>query len=193
MQELSILSDHELITLLKQDRRSAFQELYNRYWRTLYNDAYKRLKDKQLCEEVVQEVFINLWQKREGIQINSTVGGYLHTAVSNLVIDFFRKDSVRARYREHYKLFNSEVDDTTQTEIDLRELSQTIAAEVSRLPDKCRSVYELSRKEHKSNKEIARELSISEKTVENHITNALRKLRLSLGHYLLLILLLVVQ
>ncbi|MDF2432645.1 MAG: hypothetical protein JWP44_2276 [Mucilaginibacter sp.] len=70
----------------------------------------------------------------------------------------------------------------------LKDLTSTIKTEVNQLPDKCRSVYELSRNEHKTNKEIANYLGISEKTVENHLTKALKRLRLGLSHYLMIVL-----
>jgi RNA polymerase sigma factor (sigma-70 family) len=90
-------------------------------------------------------------------------------------------------------LVNADFDSSTEDEIMLRDLKNTIALEVSQLPDKCRSVYELSRIEHKSNKEIASHLGISEKTVENHLTKALKRLKLGLDHYYILITLLLLK
>jgi RNA polymerase sigma-70 factor (family 1) len=193
MTNFTKLSEEELMSLLKQDMLSAFREIYVRHWKKLYGDAYKRLKNKELAEEIVQEVFSNLWIKRAQLQINTTLGGYLHSAVSHHIIDQYRKEIVRAKYKEAFKIVHSEVDNSTEDEIMLKELTLTIENEVSQLPDKCRSVYELSRKEHKSNKEIALQLSISEKTVENHLTNALRRLRHGLSHYLMVVVILLLK
>jgi RNA polymerase sigma-70 factor (family 1) len=193
MSDFTKLSEEELMSLLRQDQLSAFRELYVRHWKKLYADAYKRLKNKELAEEIVQEVFSNLWIKRAQLQINTTLGGYLHSAVSHYIIDQYRKEIVRAKYKEAFKIVHSEVDNSTEDEIMLKELTVTIENEVSQLPDKCRSVYELSRKEHKSNKEIALQLSISEKTVENHLTNALRRLRHGLSHYLMIVVILLLK
>jgi len=187
MTDFTKLSEDELMGLLKQDRLNAFREIYARHWKKLYSDAYKRLKSKELAEEIVQEVFTNLWIKRSQLQINTTVGGYLHTSITHRIIDQFRKETIRSKYQEAFKTLHSEVDNSTENEIMLKELTSTIENEVSQLPDKCRSVYELSRKEHKSNKEIALQLRISEKTVENHLTNALKRLRHGLSHYLVIV------
>jgi RNA polymerase sigma-70 factor (ECF subfamily) len=185
MTDFTKLTEDDLMGLLQQDKLSAFREIYQRYWKKLYSDAYKRLKNKELCEEVVQEIFSNLWHKRHTLQIN-TIGGYLHMAVLNQVVDQYRKQTIRAKHTEALKLLSTETDTGTEDTIMLRDLTHTLETEISHLPDKCRSVFELSRKEYKSNKEIAQMLGISEKTVENQITKAIKRLRLSLNHHLLI-------
>lgn len=184
MGDVSTLSDDELLVLIKQDKLSAFKELYTRYWKKLYAEAYKRLSSKELAEEIVQELFTNVWLQRHTRQINSTVGGYLYNTVANRVIDEYRKEVVRSRHREAMLLVQPEADNITEDTIMLRDLTFAIETEVSLLPDKCREVYELSRNEYKSNKEIALLLGISEKTVENQLTKALKRLRVGLSNYL---------
>ena len=193
MGDISTLSDDELFALIKQDKLNAFKELYSRHWKKLYAEAYKRLSSKELAEEIVQELFTNLWLQRYAREINSTVGGYLYNTVTNRVIDQYRKELVRNRHRESMKVVRSEADTTTEDAIMLRDLTYAIETEVSQLPDKCRQVYELSRNEYKSNKEIALMLGISEKTVENHLTKALKRLRVGLGNYLPIIALLLLK
>ncbi|MDP9081250.1 MAG: RNA polymerase sigma-70 factor [Bacteroidota bacterium] len=152
----------------------------------MFGEAYKRLKSKELAEEVVQEIFTSFWLKRHTLQATTNIGGYLHLAVYNGVIDLYRKEQVKEKYKQAFKVVHSELDTSTEDSIFMKELVYSIETEVSNLPDKCRSVYELSRNEHKSNKEIAVYLGISEKTVENHLTRALKKLRVGLSHYLLM-------
>ncbi|MDB5000372.1 MAG: polymerase sigma-70 factor [Mucilaginibacter sp.] len=193
MTDFNTLGEDELINLLQQGKLGAFREIYTRYWKQLYADAYKRLKNKEMAEEIVQEVFTSLWHKRGALNITQTLGGYLFTSVSNLVIDQYRKNLVRARYKESFKLVYSETDNSTEDAILVKELEHTIENEVNSLPDKCRSVFELSRVEHKTNKEIACELGISEKTVEHHITKALKHIRLGLGNYLSIIVILLLR
>ena len=193
MGDVSTLSDDELLVLIKQDKLSAFKELYSRYWKKLYAEAYKRLSSKELAEEIVQELFTNLWLQRHARQINSTVGGYLYNTVTNRVIDQYRKEVVRNRHREAMMVVHSDADNATEDAIMLRDLTYAIETEVSQLPDKCRQVYELSRNEYKSNKEIALMLGISEKTVENQLTKALKRLRVGLGHYLPIIALMLLK
>lgn len=189
MTDYTILSEEELVVYLKQDKLNAFKEIYTRYWKRLYSAAYKRLKNKELCEEIVQELFTNLWIKRQTLHINTGLAAYLYSSVSHYVIDQYRKELVREKYREAFKVIHSQqTDNSTEEAILLKDLTDTIESEISHLPDKCRSVYELSRKEHKSNKEIAMYLGISEKTVENHLTKALKRLQIGLNHYLGLVL-----
>jgi RNA polymerase sigma-70 factor (family 1) len=188
MTDLSMLSDQELLVSLKQDKLGAFKEIYNRHWGKLFGNAYKRLNSRELAEEVLQEIFTNFWAKRQSLQSNINIAAYLHLAVQNSVIDQYRKKLVKEKYKEAFKIVHSEADNSTEDAILMKELTYTIETEVSHLPDKCRSVYELSRNEHKTNREIAAYLGISEKTVENHLTKALSRLRLSLTHYLVLVL-----
>lgn len=183
MTEYNKLSEKELVDYLKQDKLSAFKEIYERYWKPLYGAAYKRLKSKELSEEVVQELFTNLWIKRHTLNISNGVSGYLYNAVIHQVIDHYRKELVREKYKQAFRVIHSDMDNSTEEAIMLKELTETIESEIRLLPDKCRSVYELSRKEHKSNKEIAAALGISEKTVENHLTKALKRLQLGLSNY----------
>jgi len=183
MTEYNKLSEKELVDYLKQDKLSAFKEIYERYWKPLYGAAYKRLKSKELSEEIVQELFTNLWIKRHTLNISNGVSGYLYNAVIHQVIDHYRKELVREKYKQAFRVIHSDMDNSTEEAIMLKELTETIESEIRLLPDKCRSVYELSRKEHKSNKEIAAALGISEKTVENHLTKALKRLQLGLSNY----------
>jgi RNA polymerase sigma-70 factor (family 1) len=184
MTDFTKLSDDDLIRRLKSDEFGAFKELYIRHWKALFSEAYKRLKNRELSEEAVQDLFANLWAKRHGLQINTTVGGYLFVSIGHYVIDHYRKEMIRMKYRADFKTGHSEADYSTENTIMLKDLTSTVESEISQLPDKCRSVYELSRNEHKTNKEIAQHLGISEKTVENHLTKALKRLRFSLSHYL---------
>ncbi|MDN5286470.1 MAG: polymerase sigma-70 factor [Mucilaginibacter sp.] len=193
MTDFTELSEEELVRLLRQDKLNAFRELYSRYWKKLFDEAYKRLKNKELAEEVVQELFTNLWTKRQSLQINTTISAYLFSSVAHHVIDIYRKEQVRARYSHDFKIVHTEADNSTEDGIMLKDLTYTIEEEISHLPDKCRSVYELSRKEHKTNKEIASYLGISEKTVEQHLTKALKKIRLTLSHYLVVLALLLLK
>jgi RNA polymerase sigma-70 factor (family 1) len=193
MTDFTKLSDDDLIGRLKSDELGAFKELYTRYWKALFSEAYKRLKNRELSEEVVQDLFANLWAKRHDLQINTAVGGYLFVSVSYYVIDHYRKEIIRAKYRKDFKTSHNEADYSTENMIMLKDLTGTVESQISQLPDKCRSVYELSRNQHKTNKEIAQHLGISEKTVENHLTKALRRLRFGLSHYLSIFIFLLIK
>ncbi|MFS8617803.1 MAG: RNA polymerase sigma-70 factor [Solitalea sp.] len=174
------LSDDDLLRLLKKDHISAFEEIYNRYWSRLYSAAYKRVKQGEVCQEIIQDLFTSLWLGRKKIAIHSSLANYLLTAVRYKVLNHIEKEMVRRNYRESLPDAFQVSDNSTEETVLLNDLHQQLEMELIQLPEKCRKVFELSRKELKSNKEIALELNISEKTVENHITKALRLLRAGL-------------
>lgn len=173
-------SDDDLTLLIKQDKMGAFTEIYRRYWAGLYNSAYKRLHNHEACEEIVQDLFIKLWEKRNALVLTTGLGSYLYTAIKYSVIDHYRKQLVRENFLQMNGL-TMQVDNSTEESIFLNDLMQHLEKVISSLPVKCRSVYRLSRIEHKTNKEIAIILNISEKTVEGHLSKALHTLRLNLS------------
>ena len=180
-------SDFELLKMLKRhDDAPAFREIYDRYWSKLYAAAFKRLKDTSGAEEVVQDVFTKLWIRRTDLNIQTVLAAYLFTATRYQVINYLHKEYVKTNYLERARIHFNDFDNTAEETLIANDLNQHIQQGVELLPDKCRTVFELSRKEHKSNKEIAETLGISEKTVENHITRALRKLKTSINSFLLL-------
>lgn len=180
MNNLENLPDETLLELLNDENRLAFNVLYNRYWKKLYNTANKRIKDREAAEEIVQDLFTSLWVNRKKISIHTSLESYLHSSVRYLIIACFQKQMNRLRFEEGFSKVSAITDNTTEDFILTNDLTQALNRKVYALPDKCRSVFELSRKDHKTNKEIAATLGISEKTVENHMTKALKLLRISL-------------
>jgi RNA polymerase sigma-70 factor (family 1) len=176
-----IFTDDELLELIRQEDRAAFELIYNRYWSKLYISAYKILRDRQSSEDIVQEVLVQLWLKRSTQQIES-LNAYLYTAVRFQVFTAIRKNKVRETlFAEIEEMidFNSAEDNLVVLDI-TRKLEESIAD----LPEKCREIFSLSRKEQLSTKEIAARLGISPKTVENQLTIAFRKLKVSMGDVL---------
>lgn len=189
MPELSKHTDDELVVLLKLGTMSALEEIYNRYWKKLYNAAYKRQIKEELCEEFVQEVFTNLWEVRDELHILYGLGNYLYGSMKNIVIDYLRREIVKEKYILSKRII--EIDNSTEDNIHVRDLKHMIDLMVKTLPQKCRSVFMLSRTEYKTNLEIANILNISEKTVEGHLTKALKFLRSSLNQFMIISLLII--
>lgn len=189
MTDLKNLSDQNLVELLKTDKVSAFEELYDRYWSKLYANAYNRIRSAEVAEEIIQDFFTSLWVNRKSIELRSSFNNYSFAAVRNLVFKYYQKEYRQQKYTEHQKLNLVDIDRSTEQQIDLNDLTRILADEVASLPPKCRGVFHLSRNEYKSNKEIATILEISEKTVETHITKAIKVLRLNLKNISSLILL----
>tara|TARA_R110002050_G_scaffold281956_2_gene429654 strand:+ start:23154 stop:23705 length:552 start_codon:yes stop_codon:yes gene_type:complete len=173
-------SDNDIIQLLKDSDKGALTILYDNYWKPLFISSYNLLKDKEVCEEIIQDVFIEIWNKRLELEIKVSLKSYLYACVRYRVFNEFRKSKITQV--ELFEDLNKRFEYTTpETKIMYKELENHVKLAVEGLPEKCKNVYKLSRNKQLSHKEIAEELNISTKTVENHITNALRILRVSLG------------
>jgi RNA polymerase sigma-70 factor (ECF subfamily) len=183
-------SDEELTGLIQSDELVAFEEIYNRYWYKMYVFTNKRLRCKEASEEIVQNFFTKFWQNRNTIKIDESLRAYLFSSISYLIINHLKKEALKNQYLQlSYIAVEDQLDNSTEDIVHLNDLQSIIDKELEKLPVRCRSVFELSRKGNKSNKEIAHVLNISEKTVENHITNAIRYLRINLKNSLLFALL----
>lgn len=174
-------TDEELAGLLKEEDHAAFTALYDRYWDKLFAVAYHRLDDELEAEEAVQDIFMSLWKRRDQLQLSHTLATYLSVAVKYQVITRLAR---RRRQKEHQKHLTTTTTDgaeTTAQWLSEKELREQIEQSIQALPKKCRIIFIMSRKERKTNAQIAMELNIAEKTIEGHITKALRRLRRSLN------------
>jgi len=181
MLDVKILTDVQLLNLIQADHEAAFKELYCRYWKHLYAFAFNRVRSREVAEEIVQDFLTNFWLNRHKLHIQTSFDGYIYTSIKNLVLNYFAREARKSQMLENIGASMSALDNSTEEVIMLHELRSVITREVSQLPVKCRSVFELSRLENKSNKEIAQTLGISEKTVEGHLSKAIKRLRISLN------------
>ncbi|WP_136466101.1 RNA polymerase sigma-70 factor [Flagellimonas onchidii] len=184
-------TDEALLGRLQMNDESALAELYDRYWDSAYLAAYNVLRDKKLCEDVVQEVFMDIWNRRKKIKVKSTFKTYFFSCVRYQVFAQIRKKEKTVRTELFEGLDHRIHHNCPESEYLYQELVEKINRTVAHLPKKCREVYILSRNEHLSHAEISVRLHISTKTVENHMTKALKILRNSVGSLLLAIILMV--
>jgi len=181
MELLNKLNDSDLLTLLQEGDHAAFNEIYDRYFAVLYNSAYSLLKDSDTSDDVVQEIFVWLWCHREQ-HLTDSLKPYLRAAVKYQVAKMVRHGKVKETfYQRAVAAYQPQIPEDLSYEI--RELEAIIAAFTASLPEKAREVFRLSREENLTNKQIASQLSISEKTVENQMTINLKKLKLVLGKF----------
>lgn len=178
-----LISDLDLLSSIKMDDRKAFETLYKRYAEKLYHSAYNLLRNKEVCEDIVQELFVNLWAKRHQLMI-ADLPSYLKMATKNRVVSYIRTKKVSLDITLVEDLIVEHFSSNPAFEKDIQRILQN---NISQLPVKCREVFTLSRIEYLSNKQIAERLNISIKTVENQMTIALRHLRAGLKDYLPLI------
>ena len=181
--DLRVLTDEKLLQLLRANNEQAFKEIYIRYWKPIFEAAWHRLASKEVAKELAQTIFLRIWEKRNSIHITH-LPSYLQTAIKNSVINYVEASMVHKKYLQHVVHTGSTTCQGTESTLTFHELSQAIEKAIAMLPEKTRQVFRLSRFDHLSTREIATSLNISEKTVEYHITQSLKTLRLYLKEYL---------
>ena len=169
--------DKQLIALISEDNSEAFKQLFDRYWEPLFAAAVHRLQSDELAKDVLQELFIGLWEKRGSLTIQSNVAGYLFTALKHRIINKIKAENTREKYEKMTIQFYETNNLATEHQFFKKHLQEEMEKKAGELPDRCREVFELSRMEQLSHKEIGKKLNISPKTVENHIGRALKVLR----------------
>lgn len=181
----SLLTDDELIIFFKDGSERAFKEIYLRYWKEIFQVAYKKVSNKELAEELTQNLFTDLWRRRENINIIS-ISCYLFGSLKYSIINHYKSQLVRNNYQNQLRKLDHQTVENTDYLVMLNELSEALNEGISKLPKKTGEVFKLSRMEHYSVKDISRELNISEKAVEYHITQSLKSMRFYLKDYLFL-------
>lgn len=183
MNSFSLLTNEkELLTLLRDSDEAAFTQIYNLYWKSCFYTAAQKLQNLSEAEEVVQDIFLDLWRRREGLQITNCLASYLAVCVKYKVINILSRRHRASKYLEHAAVTTTGSDLSTEHNLRLHEITDQLMKETSKLPEKCRMVFQLSREQGFSQKQIAQRLNISEKTVESHLSKALRTLRIGLSH-----------
>lgn len=167
---------------LKKNDEKAFETLYNSLWKKLYTVAFNFVRDKAISQEMVQDVFVTLWIKRGGLDHVNDINAFAIRAVQNRIYDYFDKKSVENRYILDLTRSPVRLVDSTQHQIEHDETAGLITTEIDKLPATTKKIFQLSRFEKFSNQEIAADLNVSVKSVEYHITQALKRLRLRLGY-----------
>lgn len=171
-------SDKELLHDIALGNEQAFQMLFNRHWKSLFSFVYRLTRDEEHTKDILQDVFMYLWKNRENLYAGESFLPYLNTVARNNVMSAFRKDKIRLHgvdvLSETIKL-----SDDSDERLILKEVTQSVDNELLKMPANMRRCFRLSRYEDKSIREIAAELRLSEQTVKNNISEALRRLRIS--------------
>lgn len=180
------VSNEELFIIERmiEGDENAFKYFFDTYYVDLCNFVNSYLHDKTLSEDIVQSIFIDFWEKRNSISFHSSIKSYLYTASKNKSLNHLRNVKNRNRIVDsifHQPTFISE--EKADSFMELEELKTLVLKAIDVLPAQCKMIYQLSRDEGLSNKEIAERLGIAAKTVENQMTIAIRKLKDSLQPY----------
>src|SRR5690606_34865614 len=172
----------ELLKALQNGDKKAFEYIYLRFGDKLVRYVDSRVRDRSVSEEIVQELFLSLWSRRKKVAPDTELEPYLFNAAKYKILSHIRSEKVRRRYAEHFALFVAQHHADVTTELlDVADLEAIIERRISTLPPKCQQAFRMSRFAHKSIAEIAEEMNISARTVENYITRALKYLREALS------------
>jgi RNA polymerase sigma-70 factor (family 1) len=180
-------TDAALLEALAEDNWKCFAELYGRYWYRVFALAYRKLKSREIAEELVQDLFTTLWHKRDQHTIMK-LEDYLLAAINHRVLSYIRAHRVRAHYANYLCNVSTEATHDTEDTLAAADLSAAFLRGVELLPEKSREVFRLSRLEHQSVAEIAARLDVTPKAVEYHLTKSLKTLRKYLREFLATIL-----
>jgi RNA polymerase sigma-70 factor (family 1) len=173
-----------LLDALRADDEGAFAEVYKRYSFRLFTVAYQKLKSREVAEELVQDLFENLWARRASAQIEQ-LDHYLFSAIKYRIINYIKTQKLHAGHQLYLRLSGTENHAETEETLALNDLTAALLAGVQGLPEKSREVFQLSRLEHYSVSEISVRVNLSEKTVEYHLTKSLKLLRRYLRDFLI--------
>lgn len=177
-----MLPDHQNVILeLKTGNQQAFEKIYSTHWKYLHQVAYRFTQSVTEADDLVQETFVSLWEKKNRLDEERPVRPYLHSILKHKIIDHMRKWG-KIRQESFFDQISHELlaelaTNTTEELIAYEELNEFLERSLDLLPDKSRIIFRMSRMEHKSNVEIAETLNISVKNVEYHINKSLKHLR----------------
>jgi len=173
------LIENQLIQPISFNDKLSFEQIYGEYWSKLYIYAFNVLHEREICEDIVQEIFIDLWKKRNDVQIFD-LDSYLYQSVKYQIFNHFRKSKYKRQLLEKFDRINKQyrIDELYEK----KELKAHIKSAISKLPEQRRLIFQMSRYEGLSNKEISKSLNLSLQTVKNQISESLKFIRNSLNN-----------
>ncbi|RQO78145.1 RNA polymerase sigma-70 factor [Pedobacter sp. KBW01] len=177
MKVRSLENESELLAALAGGSERAFEKIYWHYVGRIHPYVLKMVKDELVAEEIVQEIFVQLWEKRALLSSVQHPTSYIFHMASSRTLNYLKKQSNHSRILMNYARLGSELVNATADDFDLKESAAIIEEAVAQLPEQRRLIFEMSRKQGMSNEQIADELSLSRQTVKNQLVHALKFIR----------------
>ena len=178
------LSDKHIVDCIQHGDEQVFELFFRNYYERLCNYANTILNDMDEAEEMVQNAFLTIWERRESFEVHTSLKSYLYRAVYNSSLNSLKHKKVQQKHEQYYKQNTAPDYESATSELMENELQQLAQKAIEQLPPQCKMVFTLSRVEQLTYAEIAEQMNISAKTVENHMVRALRFLREKLKDYL---------
>ncbi|WP_017258153.1 RNA polymerase sigma-70 factor [Pedobacter arcticus] len=173
-----------LIYQINTGNELVFEKVFKQYFKALQNYAYTILNDLDIAEEMVQNVFLKIWEKREKLPQDALIGSYLYKSVYHESLNWLRHEKVKRSHQQHTLYSMKDETDNAENHIKMKQLEEQLQKALNKLPQQCRTIFQMSRFDELRYREIAAELGISIKTVENQMGKALRLMRLKLVEFL---------
>jgi RNA polymerase sigma-70 factor (family 1) len=172
-------NDNDLLEAFQKGEKEAFIVIYERFWNRIFLIAYRSTKNREVSEDLVQNLFLKLWDKRDLLHIQQ-IEAYLHSSIRNSAIDYIHSQVVRNKYLDYLKMAAPIEENNTDRVMAVSDLSMLIEEGLTQLPEKSRNIFRMNRLDHSPVEEIAQKLKISEKAVQYHLTKSLKVMRLYL-------------
>lgn len=163
--------------------KDSFREIYDLYWEKVFSVCYSNLGDAEPAKGMVQEIFKSLWERKDELEINQSIERYLFRSAKFKVFEYIRNKKIREQHHEQISTSQVSALNDTENTVIANSLSERISLLIDKLPTQCRRVFKMSREQGLTNKEIAKDLLISERAVEYHISKAVTTLKSSLSEY----------
>lgn len=174
---LFAVNNDDLLSALKKGHTKALELMYMEYWETLYDDAFIRTQNEDVAKDIVQEIFISIWEKREHLSIKDSIQGYLHQAVKYRVINFFRNELTAGNHYQEMQYTSNSRESSSDQRLMVKELQGELDEAITNMPGQMRLIFMMSRQEQKSIDEISLELGLSKQTIKNQLSLGVKVLK----------------
>ena len=168
----------------------AFEDIFVNYYESLYGYAFSILKSELFAEEIVSDVFYKIWLKKDTLKIDVSLAGYLYKSVYHACMDNIRHNKTKKAFKSEVLHESTKTTLNAANNLDTKDFEKNLRNALFELPEQCRTVFQLNRMEELNYRDISNRLGISIKTVEAHMSKALRRLRVSLAEFLTLLIVL---
>lgn len=182
MKDYKLYSEYELLNAIRENDKMAFSEIFERFWNKAHKMAFSKTASNEVSEEIVQDVFLTIWIKRGSLNIENFYP-YLYSCVRNRALNYIESQLAQEKKWNFYKQFIPHTERTTEESVEYDSLVEALEHGMNKLPVKSKRVFQLSRMEGRSVSEIAALLNLSEKAIEYHITQSLKRLRVHLKDF----------
>ncbi|RZK41740.1 MAG: sigma-70 family RNA polymerase sigma factor [Pedobacter sp.] len=179
MRANSLQEDLDLMVALQGEGQVAFQIIFDTYWKELYKASYYRIRDQSAAEDIVQDVFTDLWDKRHSIRIETSLSSYLQASLKYRIIRLFNRSSLHQNAIDHLMGRMTEMEQAIFDALEYNDLERTISQTINSFPENMRNIF-LLRSEELTIREIADALGLAEQSVKNNVSEGLKRLKIVL-------------